>query len=160
VVPAVVNASQRPGTRRDRLVVCVGNPARGDDGAGARVAALLESREDRSSHARVLAAHQLDVALAEDVAAASAVVFVDAERRSGGVEVRRVEPGGGATTHTITPAALLALAAAIYGAAPAAWLVSVPASEMGHGEILSPTTTAACEDAARVVERLLSENRV
>lgn len=138
---------------RDALVVCIGNPSRGDDGAGARVADLLGA--SAPAGARVLAVHQLDVALAADVADARIVVFVDAERREGGVETLRVEPGGGAGTHSVRPEALLALAGALYGCAPPAWIVSVPASEMPHRGSLSARTEAACTDAASVVIALL-----
>lgn len=146
MVPAVVT--------RDALVVCIGNEARGDDGAGAEVARLLDGR--LPAGARLLAVHQLDVALAADVAAASLVVFVDAERRGGAVEVRDLAPGGAATTHSISPGALLALAEALYGASPAARLVSVPASDLGHGTRLSARTLAACEDAAAAVAAVLA----
>jgi hydrogenase maturation protease len=136
------------------LVLCVGNPARGDDGAGARVAGLLAGRV--SAGVRVLAVHQLDLALAADVAAANRVVFVDAERRGGGVEAYPIAASGEATTHTLSPGALLALTAALYDARPAAFLVSVPAGAMPHAEARSERTEAACEDAASLVLELLA----
>jgi hydrogenase maturation protease len=135
------------------LVVCIGNPARGDDGAGARVAELLEGRVPAG--VRVLAVHQLDVALAVDVAATPRIVFVDAERRAGAVEAYAIAPFGDATTHTLSPGALLSLTAALYDAHPAAFLVSVPASTTQHSEALSERTDAACQDAASLVLELL-----
>jgi hydrogenase maturation protease len=139
---------------RDALVVCIGNPARGDDGAGARVAELLEGRVPAG--VGVLAVHQLDVALAVDISTAGLVVLVDAERRDGRVEAYPIAASGEATTHTLSPGALLGLAAALYGAHPVAYLVSVPAAAMPHAHALSPRTEAACEDAASVVLDLLA----
>jgi hydrogenase maturation protease len=136
------------------LVLCIGNPARGDDGAGGRVAELLEGRVPAG--ARVLAVHQLDVALAVDVAEARRVVFVDAELRDGEVEAYPIVAFGEATTHTLSPGALLALSASLYDARPEALLVSVPAGAMPHAEALSERTEAACQDAASVVLALLA----
>lgn len=136
------------------LVLCIGNPARGDDGAGARVAELLAGRAPAG--VRVLAVHQLDVALAADVAAAQRVVFVDAERRGGTVEAYPIAARGEATTHTLSPGALLALATALYDACPPARLVSVPAGAMPHAEAISARTEAACNDAVSVVLDLLA----
>ncbi|MDO8963494.1 MAG: hydrogenase maturation protease [Coriobacteriia bacterium] len=145
---------------RDPLVLCVGNPARGDDGAGARVADLLLADAASIGSARVHTVHQLDVAHASDVAEAGLVVFVDAERRDGDVTVTPLEPArGGASTHHVSPRALLALAQALYGAAPAAFLVSVPAGAMPHAETLTPRTEAACIDAASAVIAVLSERQ-
>ncbi len=134
------------------LVICIGNVARGDDGVAHAVGALLGSAQ-----ARVVLATDLDVAMAEDVAEASVLVIVDAQRRiAPAVEVEPLAPGpaGAPTGHAIDAPSLLALAQALYGHAPRALLVSVAAPEMGHGEGLSDTARAASEEAAREVLRL------
>lgn len=137
------------------LVICVGNLARGDDGAAHRVAELLAD-----APARVLAAPQLTVEMAEDVAAAAMAVFVDAERRaSPPVLVAEVAPSHvtPASAHALDPGGLVALVEALFGPAPRALLVTVAAPEMGHREGLSGTAEAASVEAASAIRALLDE---
>lgn len=137
------------------LVICIGNKARGDDGAGRRVAELLAGR--LPSGVRLLEAPALDVTMAEDVAGASQVVFADAERREAPpvrVDELAAAPGD-AGPHGIAPSALLALAEALYGRAPAARFVTLAAPDMAHAEGLSPTAASAAESGAAEVLRLL-----
>lgn len=141
----------------DSLVICIGNPARGDDGVAHRVAELLLAPRGKPRGTRVLSVHQLDVALAEDLARVGAVVFVDAERRE--EPPARVEPlavGASAhSVHSVDPSGLLAVAHALYGSSPRAFLVSVAAPKMRHGEGLSGTAEAASVEAAKLVRSLL-----
>jgi hydrogenase maturation protease len=136
----------------ESLVICIGNVGRGDDGVAHRVADLLGP----GVAARIVKAHQLDVALAHDVAQASAVVFVDAVRREEPLAaVEPVEPGAGGHVHEISPAGLLGVARSVFGRAPHAWLVTVAAPQMAHGEGLSPRAEAASVEAASMVRELL-----
>ncbi len=137
------------------LLICLGNKARGDDGVARRVAELVES--SLPAGVTLVSTPQLDIVMAEDVAAATRVIFVDAERRtSPPVRVGVQEPGSAGThAHAIDPAGLLALADTLYGGAPVAQVVSVAAPEMGHAEGLSQTAVAASEEAATVVLELL-----
>lgn len=135
------------------LVICYGNLARGDDGVAHRVAGALAGQPGM----RVLALPLLDVSLAEDLAAAPLVVFVDAERRDTPlvrVESLTARPDDSASVHGLTPRGLLALTGALFGRSPEAHLVVLAAPEMGHGETLSGTAEAASGEAASVVSRL------
>lgn len=135
----------------DTLVICIGNVGRGDDGVAHRVAALLP---DTGAH--IITTHHLDVALAEDVARAQAVIFVDAERRETPLSAsQRLSPGSGGHVHEVGPEGLLGVAEMLYGHAPDAWLVTVAAPDMGHGEGLSTTAEAASEEAASMVRNIL-----
>jgi hydrogenase maturation protease len=138
------------------LVICVGNLARGDDGVARRVADLLASR--LPDDVTVISSPQLDVAMAEDVAAATRVIFVDAERRTAPpVATAPVAPDlSGLDVHSVSAGALVALAEQLFGRKPEALLVSVAGPKMGHGEGLSKTAEAASVEAASVVERLVS----
>lgn len=133
------------------LVICIGNEARGDDG----VARLVGRGLAAEAGMRVLSEPQLDVLMAEEIAAADRVTFVDAERRE--EPPVRVEPIGatsfvpGATTHALDPAGLLALASALYAAAPPARLVTLAAPAMGHGDELSPVAAQAADEALRLL---------
>jgi len=97
-----------------RLVVGYGNALRRDDGVALRVAAAVASLGLAGVH--VETAHELLPELAELVARAERVVFVDAAVDATGVKVRRVEPAAAraALTHTAGPGGIVALAAAKY----------------------------------------------
>lgn len=138
-----------------KLVICVGNEARGDDGVGPAVADELAGTLPDCVTLRKAAA--LDISHAEDLRDASLVVFVDAEvRETPAVDVRRLEPRKGASpdAHALNAEGLLALALALYGARPEAWLVSPRAVSTGHEEGLSPGARSAAEEAADAVRRL------
>ncbi|NTU70615.1 MAG: hydrogenase maturation protease [Coriobacteriia bacterium] len=139
------------------LIICIGNVARGDDGVAHAVAAILG--EHPADGARVLAATGLDVAHAAEVASADLLVVVDAVRRATpAVEVSPLAPGTAAHSgHAIDAPGLLAVASALYGAAPEAVLVAVAAPEMGHTEELSAIASAAASEAADTVRSLLEQ---
>lgn len=145
-------SGERPYTgRMDTLVICIGNVGRGDDGVAHSVAARLDATQ-----AHIITTHHLDIALAEEVSRARAVIFVDAERRESPLTAEtRLSPGSGGHVHEVGPEGLLGMAEALYGSAPDAWLVTVAAPEMGHGEGLSATAEAASEEAASMVRNIL-----
>lgn len=101
--------------------------------------------------------HQLTPELAEGISERRAVVFVDAAVDRTEVETRRVEPADGHSPfgHSCGPQELLALAAALYGRCPAAWLVTVPAERFEVGAELSLKTQAGVRAACARVEALL-----
>jgi hydrogenase maturation protease len=141
------------------LVIGYGNPLRGDDGLGPHVAETLAARGWPG--VRVLTRHQLVPELAADLAGARWAVFVDARAGAAapGVDVARITPGEAEawTTHRADPRALLALARAVYGRAPAAWWVTVVGREFGFGEGLSPAAREAARAAVARVEAILRE---
>lgn len=143
-----------------RLVICIGNVARRDDGVAASVARLLAEQPDLPAVARIVESVDLDFAMAAEVAQTELLVIVDAAQRSDPpVTVEPIVPGKArtATGHSIDAPSLLALAEALYGSSPQAVLVSVAAPEMGHGVGLSHTAEAACTQAASTVLRILGE---
>ena len=86
------------------------------------------------------------------------VVFVDACAEDGERKVclRRLEAGPGTVMgHTCDPRWLLALAEALYGRRPEAWLVTIPAADFGLGGRLSATATAGVAVALRQINRLV-----
>jgi len=113
---------------------------RSDDGLAWRAADELRSSSP-PDEIEIVKVHQLAPELAEDVSRAAQVIFVDAAAtgKPGTVECDRVlasaaEPG---SSHSFTPAALLQLAATLYGVAPLAFLVSVAGKCFEHSELLS-----------------------
>lgn len=138
------------------LVVGYGNPLRRDDGAGPAVAGRFAGRPG----VRVVVAQQLVPELADELGKCERVVFVDAAAGADRVEVRPLAPANvePALGHSGDPAWLLGLTAAVYGKRPAAWLVTIPARDLGFGEGLTVATAAAVENAVARVEELCTRS--
>jgi hydrogenase maturation protease len=137
------------------LVIGYGNPLRSDDGFGPCVAERLAG-DDRLAGAQVVARHQLTPELADDMARARFVVFVDARVDAGPpgrIRVERLAPDDAtrSSSHHVDPAGLLALSEQVYGRAPAAALVSVSAGSVEIGERLTPAVAGAVAAAVETV---------
>jgi hydrogenase maturation protease len=124
---------------------------RRDDAVGLWVAKRLWGMEMEG--VEVVAVQTLVPELIPKVAEADLVIFVDARAGAGPVRWERVHPNNklSALDHAFTPEGLLAWADELFGHAPEAWLVMVPAQDLSLGEGLSPRTYSA---AARLVSRL------
>jgi Ni,Fe-hydrogenase maturation factor len=74
------------------------------------------------------------------------------------IQLRRIDPAAGAAAlgHSSDPCELLALALALYGHAPPAWLIAVPALTFDLGAPLSPTAARGVLAAVRQIEDLLT----
>lgn len=144
------------------VVIGYGSSLRRDDGAGPRAAEAVESWALPGVQVRALT--QLVPELAADLAEAQLALFLDARASAGpdDVETRmhRLEPAAnphtGAIGHAADPARLLALAQYAFGAAPAeAWMITIPAVDLGLGEELSPVARRGVDRAlALVADRL------
>lgn len=143
--------------RESILVIGYGNELRGDDGVGQRVARAVE--EWRVPNLQSLAVHQLTPELAEELAVVDRVIFVDAytEVIKPEVKVCRLEPANSvaATGHTSDPEMLLAIAQALYNAAPQAWWIGIPAVNFELGNEFSPITEQGMEEALEEIDRLI-----
>lgn len=138
------------------LVIGYGNELRGDDAAGPRVAEAVEAWGREGT--RVLVVHQLLPELAEDVAGARVVFFVDASVEADAVVVERIEPRMDAsmTSHGGEPGAVLALARTVYGRVPeASWLVHVPVEQFDLAAPLSERTRAGVAEAVEAIRAVL-----
>jgi hydrogenase maturation protease len=141
------------------VVIGYGSELRGDDAAGPRAARAVAAWGRPG--VRAVAVHQLTPELAEALAAARLAVFIDAAAGTaeGVVCVRRLRPvdAAGALGHTSDPRQLLALARALYGRHPPAWLVTVPAPCLELGAGLSAAAERGLAVALRWVARLVEE---
>jgi hydrogenase maturation protease len=135
------------------LVIGYGNTLRRDDGVGVRVAERVEAIG--LPGVRTLVSPQLTPEMADEISKAGAVVFVDAsaEGPRAHVSLRHVAPAESSRvlTHTEDPGTLLALARDVFGRAPPAWALTVPAEAIGFGEELSPVARGGL---AKAVKRL------
>ena len=137
------------------VVIGYGSRLRGDDGVGPRVASLIARRRP---DVRALGVHQLTPELAAVVAEADLAVFVDARLGGGAaVTVQRAEPDRSTSSlpHLAAPGAVLALAAALYGRCPPAFIVSVPVERLAFGDRLSPMARVGARQAVETVAGLL-----
>jgi len=125
----------------DVLVIGVGNPLRGDDGLGWHVIRGLRAALPAGG-TELIACYQLTPELAEPVARARRVIFVDAAdgEEPGAINVQPVDPGSStpaAFSHQLDPPALMHYAKQLYGSQPEAWTVSVNGKAYGYSETLS-----------------------
>ena len=130
------------------LIIGYGNTVRQDDQAGVLVAERIEAMA--LPGVTTLACPQLSPEHAAAVAQARAVVLVDAQAGPArDVRLQRIVPAASpqVTTHAAEPATLLALARDVFGHAPPAWLLTLPAERFGFGTDRSPATAHAVETA-------------
>ena len=134
-----------------RLVIGIGNTLRGDDGIGALLAELAGGRS----------VQQLTPELAADLAELEAVLFIDAWLAPVGAapQLTVIAPAAGAAeSHRLEPAQLLALSQALYGRAPEAQLLRLPAYGLDHGAVLSAELQAALPTARALLQGWLARH--
>jgi hydrogenase maturation protease len=139
------------------LIVGYGNPLRGDDAFGRRVAErLLELEHDPA--VEILSLHQLTPELMDPLSHADFAIFIDAgaSGEPGGIVERRIDPQSAnrvAFTHQATPEALSAGARALYGRAAEAIMISVAGADFSLGSELSPPVAGHLEEVVAMVLR-------
>lgn len=137
------------------LVIGCGNTQHRDDGVGPKVAEAVEALH--LPGVVTVACPTLTAELADPVAHAGAAIFVDAAvddpRQLG---IHRLDPSSGPTSaiHAGDPRTLLALARDAFGRAPEAWMLTVPAEELGLGESLSPIAQKGLRKAVQAVQAM------
>jgi hydrogenase maturation protease len=140
------------------LILACGNPLRGDDGVGPWLADWAEMRFGTRDDVRVVVRQQWTPELAEEIARAQSVLFIDCSVDSapGSVALLPVEPGAGMeglATHHLGAAELLALSRDIYDAQPSnAQLVTIGAGSTELGEVFSDVVATALPAACRLIE--------
>lgn len=137
------------------LVIGYGSTLRQDDSVGPRVAERIKAMH--LPGVRTLNCVQLSPEHAEPIAHARTVVFVDAA--AGALRPVQLRPiAAGKSTqlmaHAAEPATMLALARELYGRAPEAWLLTIPAVHLGFGTELSATAQRGVVRAVREIVRL------
>jgi hydrogenase maturation protease len=140
------------------LILACGNTLRGDDGAGPWLAEWAKLRFQSETNIRVVSRQQWAPELAEEVARAESVLFVDCsvESAPGAVKIVPVQPSVGTeglTTHQLSAAQLLALGRALYDSLPRnAQLLTIGAGSTELGEEFSDAVKAALPEACQLLE--------
>ena len=141
------------------LVIGYGNDLRGDDAAGPRAAAAVSGW--KLPWVQVLVVHQLVPELADPLAAADCVIFLDAHSAAAAsallvqhLQPTAPSPGLG---HTCDPRGLLALAQTVFGRAPEAWWITIPAADFSFGAPLSPLARRGIAQALDQIRLLVEE---
>ena len=119
---------------RRPLIIGYGNELRGDDAAGLHVARALKAEGYNA-----IETHQLLPELAEQIAAASLVVFIDCDisLNPGQVAITAVGAGRAGLHEPCSPRMLLSLAEKLYGAKPDAFVIGIGPASLDLGAPLS-----------------------
>jgi hydrogenase maturation protease len=141
------------------LILACGNTLRGDDRLGPWLAQWAEERFQADQDVRILSCQQWTPELAEDIAQAESVLFIDASVDSlpGSVNLIPVHPASSTqslATHHLGAEELLALSRDLYSAAPAsAVLLTVGAASTELGADFSEPVIAALPRAFALLEK-------
>jgi hydrogenase maturation protease len=147
------------GGARKVLVIGYGNPGRVDDGLGPAFASALEEALTARGRADVTieADYQLTIEDARTVADHDVdASLADAEPFS----FRRIGPKAASTftSHVVEPEAVLALAAEVFGARPAAYVLAIRGYEFEEfGETISAPAQANMAAALEFLVRVIDD---
>jgi hydrogenase maturation protease len=146
--------------QRKVLLIGYGNPGRLDDGLGPALAEQIDTLT--LPGVTVDSDYQLTVEHAHDVAEYDVVIFADAHVSCPEpFEVRRIEPTGvtvSFSSHSVSPEGVIALAAELFDATPAAYTLGIRGyefNEFGYG-----LSDRAEENLRQAVEFLARAARV
>lgn len=154
---APVPRARPDGGRVGTLVLGYGNELRGDDALGPMAVSVIETWGTPGTV--VLSRHQLTPELAEPISRAQRVLFIDAARPGkaapSGIHAIRPARAGSLSPHRSDPRMLLALARLLYGRAPRAWMLAIPAEDFEYGAPLTPLASAGLAKALEAVRAWL-----
>lgn len=157
----------------DCLILACGNTLREDDGVGPWLAAWAEERFHNDTRVHVIARQQWTPDLAEEIAQAESVLFIDCsvELPPGSLRITQVEPSTpvqGLATHHQGAAELLALARDLYDSLPSkAQLLTIGAGSTDLREgfstavmtVLPQATSALDETVQHLLAASVSSQR-
>lgn len=142
------------------LVLGYGNPLRSDDGLGWRVAVEL-FRANASPDVLVLPCHQLTPDLAETASLVETVIFVDCSHKGEPGKIHseevRSQSGPASFTHDLSAAALLDLAAELFGVCPRAYLFTICGECFDPGENFSPSVSSCIPGLKAMIRRQIED---
>jgi hydrogenase maturation protease len=134
------------------LVIGYGNTLRSDDGVGPRVAETVAAW--KMPGVRTLACQMLTPEIADQISRARFVIFVDAAVDAPKeVQLRKLEPNETSQlmAHAADPRTMLALARDVFGHAPMAWWLTIPAVSLEFSEDFSPDAERGFAEALQKI---------
>lgn len=136
------------------LVIGYGNPLRGDDGVGQDVA--LAVTRWQLAHVSTLCVHQLMPELAATLVRYDQAFFVDATLDTN-LSLQPIKPSHDTRIagHSCDPRMLLVLAQMLYGYAPRAWWLTIPAAQFVLGAPLSSLAEHGIDQALELLRSRL-----
>ncbi|HXZ81227.1 MAG TPA: hydrogenase maturation protease [Terriglobales bacterium] len=142
------------------LIIAFGNPLRCDDGVGWIAADQLRDQIE-DSEIEILTCHQLQPELADRIAEAQRVIFIDASVGDppGMLEVQNVASvpySPGSFSHQLDPARLLACSWELYRHSPEAFVITVTGENFGYGTHLTSTVAALVPSLVAGVKSLIN----
>ena len=147
------------------VVICFGNPLRGDDGVGRAVAAeLMARRSSADERLYVVFAHQLTPELALPLSRAGVAIFVDAaaDLPPGKVDRRHVRAGGRHAPHGLchhqSIGSVLAFAEHLFGHVPDSWAITVGGAHWGYRTELSAPVRASVSKVLRDIDVIVASH--
>jgi hydrogenase maturation protease len=144
------------------LILACGNTLRSDDGVGPWLADWAEQHFSAHPEIHVISRQQWTPDLAEDIANATSVLFIDCsvESAPGSIHLRPVEPSSpqqGLATHHSGAPELLALARDLYGSSPMnPQLMTIGAGSTELGEEFSSPVLAALSRARALLDQAVT----
>ena len=143
------------------LVIGYGNTLRGDDGVGPCVAESVGKLN--LPGVRTLVCPLLTPELAEPIAHAAKVIFVDAAVDAPTeVQWRKLEPNETSQlmAHAADPRTMLALARDVFGHVPEAWWLTIPAVDLGFSEEFSPEVQRGFAEAVEKIQAFCRSSQI
>jgi hydrogenase maturation protease len=143
------------------LILACGNTLRSDDGVGPWLAEWAEETFASDAGIRVLISQQWSPEVAEDIARAESVLFIDCsvESTAGTLDLKPVHaaaPRQGLATHHLGAPQLLALAQELYNSQPAnAMLLTIGSGSTDLGEAFSDPVIDALPAACALIEKTI-----
>jgi hydrogenase maturation protease len=140
------------------LILACGNTLRGDDGIGPALGAWATEHFAANPQVRTIVSHQWAPDMAEDVAAAERVIFIDCalDQPPGQILLRELSPAQikpGLVTHHLGAPELLQTAEELYGTRPQrAVLLTVGAGSIELGEELSEAVRSTLGHAQELLD--------
>jgi hydrogenase maturation protease len=124
------------------IIYGFGNPGRGDDGLGVRIAQAIENEAAsfEGLELRVESNYQLNIEDALAVSGTDMAIFCDAAKEGWEpFDFNEIFPSADVafTTHTMSPASVIALCEELYGRRPKSYLLAIRGYEWGITETLS-----------------------
>jgi hydrogenase maturation protease len=144
------------------LILACGNTLRSDDGVGPWLAEWAAQHFAAQPEIRVISRQQWTPDLAEDIANADSVLFIDCsiESAPGSIHLRPVEPATpekGLATHHSGAAELLALARDLYNSRhQESQLLTIGAGSIELGEVFSAPVRDALPSACALLEKAVA----